>query len=52
MPDYLKDKKVVTGGMIPKLESAQKALIAGVKSVIISNSIDKEGTEIKFSAAV
>lgn len=50
--DDLKDKKVVTGGMIPKLESAQNALIAGVKSVFISNSIDKEGTEIKFSAAV
>lgn len=47
----LKTEKVVTGGMLPKLDSAQKALMAGVKSVFISNTIDSFGTEIKFATA-
>ncbi len=43
----LKTDRVVTGGMLPKLDSAHKALLAGVKSVFISNTIDSFGTEIK-----
>ncbi|WP_207940114.1 acetylglutamate kinase [Enterococcus sp. DIV2402] len=45
----LKTEKVVTGGMLPKLDSAHKALLAGVKSVFISNTIDSFGTEIKVA---
>jgi acetylglutamate kinase len=45
----LKADKVVTGGMLPKLDSAQKAILAGVQSVCISNTIHDLGTEIKLA---
>ena len=38
--------EVVTGGMLPKLASAQVALKAGVKAVFINNSIVSQGTEL------
>ncbi|OFI48941.1 acetylglutamate kinase [Floricoccus tropicus] len=44
--DELKDKKIVTGGMLPKIESAKKALKAGVGAVFINNCISSKGTEI------
>ncbi len=37
---------VVTGGMLPKVLSAQKALLAGVSSVSITNQINYGGTQI------
>ena len=45
----LKEEHVVTGGMVPKVDSAQKAILAGVKSVCISNTIHDLGTEIKLA---
>lgn len=48
--EELKTEKVVTGGMIPKLESARKALLSGVGTVHISNAIEHAGTEIVHSA--
>lgn len=39
-------EKIVTGGMLPKLVSAKKALVTGVKSVCITNTIEHLGTEI------
>lgn len=44
--DELKDKKIVTGGMLPKIESAKNALKAGVGAVFINNCISSKGTEI------
>ncbi len=40
------EDNVVTGGMLPKVLSAQKALRAGVSSVCITNQINHVGTEI------
>lgn len=45
----LKSEKVVTGGMLPKLDSACKALLSGVKTVCISDTIHSCGTEIKVA---
>lgn len=45
----LKSEQVVTGGMLPKLDSACKALRSGVKTVCISNTIHSCGTEIKIA---
>ncbi|MDT2757591.1 acetylglutamate kinase [Enterococcus asini] len=39
-------QKVITGGMLPKVHGAQKALLAGVKSVCINNSIVTKGTQL------
>jgi acetylglutamate kinase len=39
-------EEVVTGGMLPKLKSAQKALKAGVAAVCITDRIDRLGTQI------
>lgn len=39
-------EEVVTGGMLPKLKSAEKALKAGVASVCITDSVDRLGTQI------
>ncbi|MGG5316285.1 acetylglutamate kinase [Enterococcus sp. AZ072] len=44
--EQLKDQEVITGGMIPKLDSATSALTKGVKEVFITNSIAKCGTKI------
>lgn len=41
------EEEVIKGGMIPKIESAEKALAAGVKKVHITNAIDHEGTILK-----
>lgn len=48
--ENLKRDKVVTGGMLPKIDSAKKALIAGVSSVFITNNLDT-GTELKVAAS-
>ncbi|MHC5248975.1 acetylglutamate kinase [Enterococcus sp. HY326] len=48
--DNLKSAKVITGGMIPKLESAKKALENGVGLVHISNAIDYAGTKVVYPA--
>lgn len=48
--EQLKAKKVITGGMIPKLESAKKALENGVGLVHISNAINYVGTKVTTSA--
>lgn len=47
--EALKVAKVITGGMIPKLESAKKALQNGVGTVHISNAIDYCGTKVTYS---
>ncbi|MDT2740241.1 acetylglutamate kinase [Enterococcus canintestini] len=39
-------QKIVTGGMVPKITSAKKALVAGVQSVCINNTITNCGTTI------
>ncbi|MBR8699207.1 hypothetical protein I8F96_03255 [Enterococcus casseliflavus] len=39
-------EEVVTGGMLPKLKSAEKALKAGVASVCITDRVDRLGTQI------
>lgn len=44
--EQLKKEKVITGGMIPKLESAMNALENGVSEVHITNCIEKSGTVI------
>lgn len=44
--DELKTEKVVTGGMIPKLESAKNALLHGVGTVHISDTVEHVGTRI------
>jgi acetylglutamate kinase len=38
---------VVTEGMIPKLNAIKEALNSGVKSIIISNKLSKQGTVVK-----
>lgn len=43
----LKQKKVIKGGMLPKLESAVSAIKGGVKEVHITNKIQHAGTIIK-----
>lgn len=43
----LKQKKIVKGGMLPKLESAVSAIKGGVKEVHITNQIQHAGTIIK-----
>lgn len=47
--DSLIQQKVIQGGMIPKIESAKKALIAGVHKIHITNAIDVEGTILKHT---
>lgn len=42
----LEEQQVITGGMIPKLKSAQKAILAGVKTVCINDSICQTGTRL------
>lgn len=44
--EQLKIEKVISGGMIPKLESAINALEKGVSKVHITNCIEKDGTVI------
>lgn len=44
--EKLKDQNIITGGMIPKLDSAKYALLHGVKSVNINNNIHCFGTKI------
>ncbi|MBC1434371.1 acetylglutamate kinase [Listeria rocourtiae] len=44
--DDLFATEVITGGMIPKLKSAKKAVIQGVREVAITNEITKKGTII------
>lgn len=44
--EHLKSEKVITGGMIPKLDSAISALENGVAEVHITNCIEKAGTII------
>ncbi|MCS7151185.1 MAG: acetylglutamate kinase [Endomicrobia bacterium] len=47
---YIKDinklikEKVVTEGMIPKLNAVKKMFVSGVKKVVITNSLESEGT--------
>ncbi len=43
---HLIGKEVITGGMIPKLESARAALIAGVGQIHITNELQHQGTVI------
>lgn len=44
--DALVATKIITGGMIPKLESAKNAVAQGVGQVIITNEITTKGTII------
>ena len=44
--EQLKVDKVITGGMIPKLDSAVDALENGVSEVHITNCIESAGTVI------
>ena len=44
--EMLKNQNIITGGMIPKLNSAKYALLHGVKSVNINNNIHCFGTKI------
>lgn len=44
--EMLKNQNIITGGMIPKLNSAKYALLHGVKSVNINNNIHCLGTKI------
>lgn len=44
--DQLVADQVVTGGMLPKLNSAKKALLAGVTSVFINDCITSCGTQL------
>lgn len=45
-------EQVVTGGMLPKLASAQAALKAGVQAVFINNSIVSQGTQLYQEACL
>ncbi|WP_321384810.1 acetylglutamate kinase [uncultured Enterococcus sp.] len=45
--DSLIDEQVVTGGMIPKIKSAEAAIHAGVNSIHITDDILKKGTVIQ-----
>lgn len=44
--EQLKAEKVITGGMLPKLDSAVEALANGVAEVHITNCIEEAGTTI------
>ncbi|MCJ0601745.1 acetylglutamate kinase [Enterococcus cecorum] len=44
--EMLKNQNIITGGMIPKLNSAKYTLLHGVKSVNINNNIHCFGTKI------
>src|SRR5699024_2750931 len=44
--DQLVKEEIVTGGMLPKLNSAKEALLAGVTSVVINNGITAGGTQL------
>ncbi|MHC5216101.1 acetylglutamate kinase [Enterococcus sp. LJL128] len=44
--DQLIEEETITGGMIPKVKSAEKAIRNGVNTVYITNSILKAGTSI------
>lgn len=44
--DQLKREQVISGGMIPKLNSAKKAILSGVQQVNINNQIQSQGTKI------
>lgn len=44
--DALIEANIVTGGMLPKVRSAQKALLSGVSTVCITDQIGHAGTEI------
>lgn len=44
--EQLKTEKVITGGMIPKLNSAVDALMNGVSEVHITDCIERDGTVI------
>jgi len=41
------NEKVITGGMLPKLVSAKKALMSGVATVSITDRLEKNGTQIR-----
>lgn len=41
------NEKVITGGMLPKLASAKKALMSGVATVSITDRLEKNGTQIR-----
>lgn len=36
------ENKIITGGMIPKIESAIQTLESGVESILIANNLQKE----------
>lgn len=40
------ENKIITGGMIPKIESAIQTLESGVESILIANNLQK-GTIIR-----
>lgn len=44
--DSLVAQKVISGGMLPKIQSGKKALLAGVQTVHINNCITKCGTQL------
>lgn len=50
--DELLENQVVTGGMIPKMINAKKAILSGVTSVHINNQITSPGTKISRHLAV
>lgn len=50
--ETLKQEKVITGGMLPKLESAKAALLDGVGMVHISDAVEHVGTQVVQAVAV
>jgi acetylglutamate kinase len=48
--DTLIKDEIITGGMIPKLASAKKALLKGVQIVNITNHLGNPGTKIQKTA--
>ena len=36
------ENKIITGGMIPKIESAIQTVESGVESILIANNLQKE----------
>ncbi|MFC0234258.1 acetylglutamate kinase [Vagococcus entomophilus] len=43
----LKQAESLSGGMLPKVESAMQAVLSGVKQVIITNELENQGTRMK-----
>lgn len=45
--EELKQAESLSGGMLPKVESAMQALLSGVEQVIITNDLENQGTRMR-----